>query len=50
MHLLVDEKMSEESIRHELSRAGIPNAEIHAIGPSLEDVFVALTTQNGKPT
>jgi len=50
MHLLVDEKMSEESIRHKLSRAGIPNAEIHAIGPSLEDVFVALTTQNGKPT
>lgn len=49
MHLLVDEKMSEEAIRNELNRAGIPNAEIHTIGPSLEDVFVALTTQNGKP-
>ncbi|HEU5125734.1 MAG TPA: ABC transporter ATP-binding protein [Verrucomicrobiae bacterium] len=49
MHLLVDETMSEETIQQELNRAGIPHAEIHAIGPSLEDVFVALTTQNGKP-
>jgi ABC-type multidrug transport system ATPase subunit len=49
MHLLVDQNMTEQTIRGELSRAGIPHAEIHPIGPSLEDVFVALTTQkNGK--
>ncbi|HET7624603.1 MAG TPA: ABC transporter ATP-binding protein [Verrucomicrobiae bacterium] len=48
MHLLVDAQMSEEKIRAELSRVGISHAEIHPIGPSLEDVFVTLTTQNGK--
>jgi ABC-type multidrug transport system ATPase subunit len=46
MHLLVEENLSEQSIRSELSRAGIPQVEIHPIGPSLEDVFVALTTPN----
>ena len=45
MHLLVDEKLSEAAVREELKRAGIPEADIHPIGPSLEDVFVALTTQ-----
>ncbi len=45
MHLLVDEALSEQSVRAELGRVGIPHAEIHPIGPSLEDVFVALTTQ-----
>src|SRR5689334_19371794 len=45
MHLLVDNQMPEERIRQELSQAGIPNVDIHPIGPSLEDVFVALTTQ-----
>jgi ABC-type multidrug transport system ATPase subunit len=45
MHLLVDEKMPEETIRAELSRAGITHVEIHPIGPSLEDVFVALTSR-----
>jgi len=49
MHLLVDENVSEHKIRDELSRAGIAQAEIHPIGPSLEDVFVALSTQkNGE--
>jgi hypothetical protein len=48
MHLLVDAQLPEQRIREELSRAGIPNAEIHPIGPSLEDVFVALTTQKGE--
>ena len=44
MHLLVDEAMTEEAIREELSkRAGIPHADIRPIAPSLEDVFVALT-------
>jgi ABC-type multidrug transport system ATPase subunit len=48
MHLLVDAQLPEQRIREELSRAGIPNAEIHPIGPSLEDVFVALTTNGVK--
>ena len=50
MHLLVDETMTAQTIRDELQRAGIPHAEIHPIGPSLEDVFVALSTsRNGDP-
>src|SRR3954464_4819668 len=47
MHLLVDEELPEQRIREELSRAGVPHVEIHPMGPSLEDVFVALTTGNG---
>ena len=43
MHLLVDQNVSEQSLRAELSRAGIPQADIRPIAPSLEDVFVALT-------
>jgi ABC-type multidrug transport system ATPase subunit len=46
MHLLVDGGLSEEAIRRELARAGISQVELHPIGPSLEDVFVALTTGN----
>jgi ABC-type multidrug transport system ATPase subunit len=45
MHLLVDESLPDERIREELSRAGEPHVDIHPMGPSLEDVFVALTTQ-----
>src|SRR6266481_3915360 len=47
MHLLVDKNISEESIRGELAKAGIPQADIRPIAPSLEDVFVALTTKAG---
>lgn len=43
MHLLVEETVSEESIRAVLKGAGIAEAEVHPIAPSLEDVFVALT-------
>src|SRR2546425_2719747 len=54
MHLLVDKGMAEDSILAELKKAGIPRADIRPIAPSLEDVFVALTTNNkngkgGKP-
>lgn len=45
MHLLVEDTLAEGVIRDELTRAGIPRAEIHPIGPSLEDVFVALTNR-----
>jgi len=49
MHLLVEKNMSEEFIRAELSKAGIPQADIRPIAPSLEDVFVALTNNlNGE--
>jgi hypothetical protein len=48
MHLLLDAQLPEQKIRDELARAGIPHVDIHPIGPSLEDVFVALTTgKNG---
>ena len=51
MHLLLDNTMSEETLRAELARAGIPQADIRPIAPSLEDVFVALTTgRNGGKT
>ena len=48
MHLLVEQSLPEQTIREQLSRVGIAHAEIRPIGPSLEDVFVTLTThQNG---
>ena len=47
MHLLVDDNVSEELLRAELAKAGIPQADIRPIAPSLEDVFVALTTKPG---
>src|SRR5262245_40168076 len=43
MHLLVDESLSEETLRAELRKAGILQADIRPIAASLEDVFVALT-------
>jgi ABC-type multidrug transport system ATPase subunit len=43
MHLLVEENFSEQSLRCELAKVGISHVDIHPIGPSLEDVFVALT-------
>jgi ABC-type multidrug transport system ATPase subunit len=47
MHLLVDRNVSEDSIRRQLAGEGITEADIRPIAPSLEDVFVALTTKNG---
>ena len=47
MHLLVDINTSEEFIRAELAKVKIPHADIRPIAPSLEDVFVALTANNG---
>jgi ABC-type multidrug transport system ATPase subunit len=45
MHLLVDQTLSEEAIRDRLAQAGIHEVDIRPIGPSLEDVFVALTVE-----
>src|SRR5437773_4486126 len=47
MHLLVEETLSEQDICVKLATVGIARADIRSIGPSLEDVFVALTTRNG---
>ncbi len=52
MHLLVDESVTPAQIEEKLRGVGIAKPEIHEIGPSLEDVFVALTAKhsnNGAP-
>lgn len=46
MHLLVDAQMPEQVIRETLAGVGIHEADIRPIGPSLEDVFVSLTTKH----
>lgn len=46
MHLLVQNTLSEQSIRDRLLSEGIHQAEIRPIAPSLEDVFVALTDKH----
>lgn len=43
MHLLLDESVSEETIRERLATVGIHDADIRPIAASLEDVFVTLT-------
>ena len=43
MHLLVSESVTEAHILEKLRSVGTGKAEIHEIGPSLEDVFVGLT-------
>lgn len=49
MHLLVDEALPERVIRDHLAGVNIRQVDIHPIGPSLEDVFVALTAnRNGE--
>ena len=48
MHLLVDESMTPEKINNRLREVGITHADIHEIGPSLEDVFVTLSEQHGR--
>jgi len=45
MHLLVDEKVRRAEIDEKLHGVGIEHAEIHEIGPSLEDVFVTLSAK-----
>ena len=48
MHLLVDQSLSEPALRGRLAAVGIRQVDIHPIGPSLEDVFVALTSQRAE--
>ena len=49
MHLLVENSLTEETIRERLRAENIAHAEIRAIAPSLEDVFVALTDKHSQP-
>ena len=44
MHLLAEDSVSENHIREALAAHGITEADVRPIAPSLEDVFVALTS------
>jgi ABC-type multidrug transport system ATPase subunit len=46
MHLLVDDSIKRAEIEEKLRSVGVGSSEIHEIGPSLEDVFVALTAKH----
>jgi ABC-type multidrug transport system ATPase subunit len=46
MHLLVDQSVQQNEIDEKLHSVGIGHAEIHEIGPSLEDVFVTLSEKH----
>ena len=46
MHLLVDQSVQQNEINEKLHSVGIGHAEIHEIGPSLEDVFVTLSEKH----
>jgi ABC-type multidrug transport system ATPase subunit len=48
MHLFVDEKVQRAQIEEKLHSVGISHAEIHEIGPSLEDVFVTLSAKHAE--
>jgi ABC-type multidrug transport system ATPase subunit len=46
MHLLVDERLRRDEIEAKMRNVGITQSDIHEMGPSLEDVFVALTAKH----
>ncbi len=46
MRLLVNDNVSENAIENRLHEVGIAHSEIRPIAPSLEDVFVSLTTKS----
>jgi ABC-type multidrug transport system ATPase subunit len=46
MHLLVDASVKRAQIDEQLRKVGVSQAEIHVIGPSLEDVFVELSAKH----
>src|SRR5258705_546482 len=46
MHLLVDQTVKRAQIEEQLRKVGISHAEMHEIGPSLEDVFVELSAKH----
>ena len=48
MHLLVEASVRRAEIDAKLHEVGIASAEIHEIGPSLEDVFVSLSAKHAE--
>jgi len=46
MHLLVDQNVERGTIEEKLRSVGVHHADIHEIGPSLEDVFVQLSAKH----
>src|SRR2546421_12292474 len=46
MHLLVDDTVKRAQIDEQLRKVGVSHAEIHEMGPSLEDVFVELSAKH----
>jgi ABC-type multidrug transport system ATPase subunit len=48
MHLLVDDSVKRAQIEEKLRGVGVNHAEIHEIGPSLEDVFVELSAKHAE--
>jgi len=46
MHLLVDKNVERATIEEKLRSVGVHHADIHEIGPSLEDVFVELSAKH----
>ena len=49
MHLLVDATLPEQRLRDTLLAVGIHQADIRPIAPSLEDIFVALSSRHANP-
>lgn len=47
MHLLVEDSVSESALVNRLAEVGIQHPDIRPIAPSLEDVFVTLTKEQG---
>jgi ABC-type multidrug transport system ATPase subunit len=43
VHALIDAHVGDADLTQHLKQAGFPHATVHAIAPSLEDVFVTLT-------
>jgi len=50
MHLLVEERVTEQQIHQRLAEVHIQQADIRPIAPSLEDVFVTLTAEQQEDT
>jgi ABC-type multidrug transport system ATPase subunit len=48
LHLLIDDKIDDQKLEHDLEAFGLGDVRVSAIDPSLEDVFVRLTETRGK--
>lgn len=48
VHLLVEKSLDDATLRRSLDQAGVGPARLIEVRPSLEDVFVSLTSEQGK--